>query len=267
MSSLSLFIVSDSTGETAEHVAHAAMSQFESAFSQVTRFRDVDSEEKAKDILQKAALARPGIVCTLVNRELRRYMALRAQKLGVPFVDLLGPILELLEIRLEESPVGYPGLNRRMDEEYFRRVKAVEFAIQCDDGRNPSALPLAELVILGVSRTGKTPLSMYIANRGYRVANVPLIPEVDPPEELYSVPRERLVGLVIDPEKLIQIREERLKLLGLDPAMSAYANKERVKRELEYAQQIMNKLGCKVFDVTGRAVEENAQEIMDLLRG
>jgi len=154
-----------------------------------------------------------------------------------------------------------------MDEEYFRRVKAVEFAIQCDDGRNPPALPIADLVILGVSRTGKTPLSMYIANRGFKVANIPLIPEVDPPQEVFSVPKERLIGLVIDPLKLIQIREERLKLLGLDPAASAYANRERVRRELEYASNIMSQLGCRIYDVTGRAVEENAQEIMDLLRG
>lgn len=267
MSSLSLFIVSDSTGETAEHVAHAAMSQFESSFSQVTRFRYIDSEDKVKDILQKAALARPVLVCTLVNKSIRRSMAMRAQKLGVPFVDLLGPILDLLEMRLGEAALESPGLNRRMDEEYFRRVKAVEFAIQCDDGRNPSALPLADLVILGVSRTGKTPLSMYIANRGFKVANVPLIPEVDPPQEVFSVSKDRLVGLIIDPRKLTQIREERLKLLGLDPAASAYANRERVKRELEYAHNIMSQLNCRIYDVTGRAVEENAQEIMDLLRG
>ncbi|WP_286952275.1 MULTISPECIES: pyruvate, water dikinase regulatory protein [Aminobacterium] len=267
MSSLSLFIVSDSTGETAEHVSHSAMSQFESSFSQVTRFRYVDSEEKVKDILQQAALARPVVVCTLVNRNLRRSMALRAQKLGIPFVDLLGSLLELLELRLGEDPLESPGLNRRMDEEYFRRVKAVEFAIQCDDGRNPPALPIADLVILGVSRTGKTPLSMYIANRGFKVANIPLIPEVDPPQEVFSVPKERLIGLVIDPSKLIQIREERLKLLGLDPAASAYANRERVRRELEYASNIMSQLGCRIYDVTGRAVEENAQEIMDFLRG
>jgi regulator of PEP synthase PpsR (kinase-PPPase family) len=153
-----------------------------------------------------------------------------------------------------------------MDEEYFRRVKAIEFAIKCDDGRSPDMLPDAELVVIGVSRTSKTPLSMYMAHKGIMAANVPLVPEADPPEELFLVPPERVVGLLISPEKLIHIRRERLRILGLDVDVSNYAQWERVEEELQFARSVMRRVGCRIFDVTNRAIEETAQEILDCLR-
>jgi hypothetical protein len=266
MESLNLFIVSDSTGETAEHMALAAISQFDTTFSNIYRYRYVEGEAKIEEILARAALAPSMVVCTLVDKKSRAFLAERCARRDIPFVDLLGPVIDVLEVRLGRAPLQAPGLLRKLDEDYFQRIKAVEFAIQCDDGRSTESLPEADLVILGVSRTGKTPLSMYIANKGFRAANIPLIPEVDPPDILKSIPSSKIVGLIISGERLSQIRHERLRLLGLEPKASAYANRERIERELLAARSYLESLGARIYDVTDRAVEETAQEILDFLR-
>jgi hypothetical protein len=266
MESLNLFIVSDSTGETAEHVALAAISQFNTDFANIFRYRYVEGEARIDEILAKASAAPAMVICTLVDKKSRSALAAKCAQRDIPFVDLLGPVIDALEIRLERAPLQAPGLLRKLDEEYFQRIKAVEFAIQCDDGRSPESLPEADLVILGVSRTGKTPLSMYIANKGFRAANIPLIPEVDPPEILKTIPSSKIVGLIISGERLSQIRQERLRLLGLEPKASAYANRERIERELQTAREYLQSLGARIYDVTDRAVEETAQEILDFLR-
>ena len=204
-----LYVVSDFTGETAEHVARAAASQFGPEAAKLVRFRYVNNEEKGLEILRTA---------------------------------------------------------KELNAEYFRRVKAIEFAIKCDDGRSPEFLDQAELVVIGVSRTSKTPLSMYLAHKGIAAANIPLVPEADPPQELFSLPPEKVVGLLIAPEKLVQIRKERLRVLGLDAEVSNYAQWERVQEELDFAKGIMRRTGCRTFDVTNRAIEETAQEILDCLR-
>jgi regulator of PEP synthase PpsR (kinase-PPPase family) len=267
MNAVDLIIVSDSTGETAEHVAHAAMSQFDAAFANVSRFRYIDSDEKLSDVFEKVAGKKVLIVGTLVAKELRRKMAKEAEVRGIPCIDLMGQLLDTLEERAGYAPSETPGLLRRLDEEYFRRIKAVEFAIKCDDGKSPESIPLADLVVLGVSRAGKTPLSMYIANKGYKVANIPLIPEVDLPEIVRTIPAGRLVGLIIRDDALIRIRQERLRMIGLNPEASTYASTERVLRELDHAKRVLKELHCRVYDVTGKAVEETAQEILDVLRG
>lgn len=266
MESLNLFIVSDSTGETAEHVALAAISQFNADFATISRCRYVEGEARIDEILAKASAAPAMVICTLVDKKSRSALAAKCAQRGIPFVDLLGPVIDALEICLKRAPLQAPGLLRKLDEDYFQRIKAVEFAIQCDDGRSPEALPEADLVILGVSRTGKTPLSMYIANKGFMAANVPLIPEVDPPEILKTIPSSRIVGLFISCERLSQIRQERLRLLGLEPKASAYATRERVERELQNAREYLYSLGARIYDVTDRAVEETAQELLDFLR-
>ncbi|MCX7828920.1 MAG: kinase/pyrophosphorylase [Thermanaerothrix sp.] len=260
-----LYVVSDFTGETAEHVARAAVSQFGPDAVNLVRFRYVSDEERGMEVLRAAKERSAVLVCTLVDHGLRRWFVKMAQEQGNEVVDILGPILEILGKRLNRQPLETPGLLRRMDEEYFRRVKAIEFAIRCDDGRSPEMLDQAELVVVGVSRTSKTPLSMYLAHKGVATANVPLVPEAEPPAELFKVPAGRVVGLVIAPEKLIQIRRERLKVLGLDADVSSYAQWERVEEELGFAKSIMKRIGCRVFDVTNRAIEETAQEILDYI--
>ena len=266
LETLTLFIVSDSTGETAEHVALAAISQFDTDFSKIVRYRYVEGSGKIDEVVSRAAAVPSIVVCTLVDRQTRSVFAEKTAAAGIPFVDLLGPMVDALEMRLGRKPLQAPGLLRKLDEDYFQKIKAVEFAIQCDDGRSTESLPEADLVILGVSRTGKTPLSMYIANKGFKAANIPLIPEVDPPEIIKKVPSSKIVGLIISAERLIQIRQERLRLLGLEPSASAYATRERVDRELQAATDYLKSLGARIYDVTDRAVEETAQEILDFLR-
>lgn len=263
---MTIYVVSDFTGETAEHVARAAFSQFASDTIDLQRFRYINNKERAQEVLEQAAEDEALIICTLVDHDLRRWFVEKARGQGTETVDILGPILDILEKRLGHPPLETPGLLRRMDEEYFRRVKAIEFAIKCDDGRCPEELSAADVVIIGVSRTSKTPLCMYLAHRGFMVANIPLIPETEPPKQLFGVLPERVFGLMVQPEKLVHIRRERLRLLGLDAEVSNYAQWERVEEELQYARNLMRKIGCRVLNVTNRAIEETAQEILDYLR-
>lgn len=263
---LTLIIVSDSTGETAEYVVQAAMLQFDAVFTRVLRFRHVDGVEKIDKVIAAASEKPSVLVCTLVDLGMREALVSACAARKIPCVDLLGPLLDMLESSLGKTRREKPGLLRKLDDEYFKKIKAVEFAIQCDDGRGSDLLPEADLVILGVSRTGKTPLSMYIANRGYRTANIPLIPEVDPPDILRFISPSKVVGLTLSAERLVQIRQERLRLLGLEPNASSYGYRERVERELKFANDYFRSLGVTVYDVTDKAVEETAQEILDALR-
>ena len=166
---------------------------------------------------------------------------------------------------LFRSPRLEPGLVRRLDEEYFRRVAAIEFAVKYDDGKDPRGLLLADVVLIGVSRTSKTPLSMYLAHKRMKVANLPLVPEVDAPEELFWVPPNKVIGLTINPRQLNEIRQERLKALGLH-AEANYASMERILEELDYAEKIMRRVGCPIFDVSNKAVEEVANKILEVIR-
>jgi len=263
---LPVFVVSDFTGETAEHVAKAALSQFATDSIVLQRFRYINNKERALEVLEQADSEGGIVVCTLVDHDLRRWFVEKARLQKTDTVDILGPILDMLEKRLDHPPLETPGLMRRMDEEYFRRVKAIEFAIKCDDGRCAEQLLLSDVVILGVSRTSKTPLCMYLAHRGFMVGNIPLIPETEPPCELFEIAPEKVFGLTVVPEKLVEIRRERLRLLGLDSELSNYAQWERVEEELQFARNIMRRIGCRVLNVTNRAIEETAQEILDYLR-
>ena len=153
----------------------------------------------------------------------------------------------------------------KIDEDYFRRAEAVEFSVKCDDGKDLS-LPFAEVVLIGVSRTSKTPVSLYLAQRGYKVANIPLVPEIPPPRELFKIPVEKIIGLTLSPEKLVKVRKERLRAMGLDEN-SSYADLTRILQELDYANEIFRQLGCGVIDVTDKAVEETANQVLEIIKG
>lgn len=179
-------------------------------------------------------------------------------------VDILGPMMESLQTLFQQPPKMKPGLVRQLDEEYFRRVEAIEFAVKYDDGRDPRGILKADVILIGVSRTSKTPLSMYLAHKRLKVANVPLVPEVKPPEELFEISNKKVIGLKISPNQLNTIRTERLRSLGLT-AEANYANHERIIEELEYADRVMKKIGCRVIDVSNKAVEETANIILGMI--
>lgn len=261
---LIIYALSDAIGETAEMVARATASQFDSGQVDIIRVPYINSVKQIEDTLQEAA-KQPSVIChTLVSPELRAAFAALAQNYNTPTIDIMGPMIQGVQQVTGLSPKLKPGLVHKLDQDYFRRVEAIEFAVKYDDGKNPWGLPKADIVLVGVSRTSKTPLSMYLAHKRVKVANVPMVPEVPPPQELFEVPRERIVGLVIDPFKLNEIRAERLKVMGLGSEAS-YANVDRIHEELEYAKGIMRKLGCPIIDVSNKAIEETANRILEIV--
>ncbi|MFC4076720.1 pyruvate, water dikinase regulatory protein [Salinithrix halophila] len=260
-----VYILSDSVGETAEFVVRAASSQFNGGEVDIRRIPYVDDKKIIRETVMAAAETKGMIAFTMVVTELQEYLKGEAARLSVPVVDIMGPMLEGLSGLFGRQPKREPGLVRRLDDEYFRKVEAIEFAVKYDDGRDPRGLLRADIVLVGVSRTSKTPLSMYLAHKRLKVANVPLVPEVEPPEELYMVPAEKCIGLTIHPDQLNGIRRERLKSLGLT-SRANYANMERILTELEYSEKVMKRIGCPILDVSNKAVEETANIILDLFR-
>ncbi|WP_281888195.1 pyruvate, water dikinase regulatory protein [Paenibacillus sp. YYML68] len=260
-----VFVASDSAGDTGEAVVRAATVQFEPLEADIRRSPFIKGRADI-DILMQAVKLRGGtIVFTLVIPELRDYLIQEAEKNGIPYVDLLGPVIRALEHSFNQEASHRPGMIHRLDEDYFRKVEAIEFAVKYDDGRDFNGVLQADIVLVGVSRTSKTPLSMYLAHKKYKVANVPLVPEIAPPDQLFTVSPKKMIGLRIDPHKLNMIRTERLKTLGL-PGNATYANTERILKELAFADTIMSKIGCTVIDVSNKAVEETASMIIDLMR-
>lgn len=259
------YVVSDSIGETAELVVRAAAIQYNGGHVNIERVPYVTEPSHVMEILEEAAARKSVITFTMVKPELRKLIRDEADKRGIPWVDVLGPMMEAMGKVLAGQPKLQPGLVHQLDDEYFRKVEAIEFAVKYDDGKDPRGVLRADFTLIGVSRTSKTPVSMYLAQRRLKVANIPLVPEVPPPDELFQVPPHRVIGLTINPQQLNSIRKERLKTLGLS-AQANYADLERILQELEYAESVMRKIGCPIIDVTNKAVEETAAKILEIVK-
>jgi hypothetical protein len=245
-------------------VARATASQFEPGSFEIIRLPYVGTVEQMEAALQTAAKS-PSIIChTLVSIELREAVAALAANYNIPIIDIMGPMIRGVQEITSLTPKLKPGLVHQLDSDYFRRIEAIEFAVKNDDGKNPWGLLKADIVLVGVSRTSKTPLSMYLAHKKVKVANVPMVPEVPLPDELFQVPPQRIIGLIINPHKLNDIRGERLKAMGLT-ADANYANIDRISLELEYATTIMEKLRCPIIDVSNKAIEETANKILEIV--
>jgi regulator of PEP synthase PpsR (kinase-PPPase family) len=260
-----VYIVSDSVGETAELVVKAVATQFNGGKVEMKRHPYVENFEDIEDILAMAIRSNAMIAYTIVIPALKEYIDRRSQEEGIIAVDLMSPLMDAFVKKFQKHPKHQPKLMRKLDDDYFRRIEAIEFAVKYDDGRDPRGILRADIVLVGVSRTSKTPLSMYLAHKRYKVANVPLVPEVRPPEELFQISRNKCVGLIISPDQLNIIRKERLKNMGL-ARESNYASLERILEELEYAEKMMRRIGCPVIDVSNKAVEETADMILDILK-
>lgn len=261
-----IFVVSDSTGETAERVVRAALLQFPHHRVRVRLFTRVRDRESVTEVLRKAGESGAMVVFTLVAPELRESFHEVALQEKVETVDVIGTLIHKIATYVEAAPLNQPSVTMPLSEEYFRRVEAIEFAVKSDDGKEPRNLRKADLVLVGVSRTSKTPLSTYLAGRGLRVANVPLVLGVSPPTELDELPSDRVVGLTIGVDQLLEIRKSRLMQLGM-PADSAYGLREHVRAELEFADEVFQKhADWMVIDVSGRAIEETATIILESLK-
>ncbi|MGI6684114.1 MAG: pyruvate, water dikinase regulatory protein [Bacillota bacterium] len=258
-----IFVVSDSLGETAELVARAAGSQFDGGHVNICRVPYVSQVSDIEAVFPEAMKYNSVIAYTVVIKELRDAIKRLSQEYNIPCVDLLGPTMDAVTKVTGMQPKMETGLLRKLDDDYFRRVEAIEFAVKYDDGKDARGLIQADIVLIGVSRTSKTPVCMYLGHKKIKAANMPLVPEVAPPKELFEIPAKKIIGLTINAELLNGIRNERLKALGLG-AGADYANPNRIIQELEYAESIFKRIGCAVVNVTNRAVEETAGKVLEI---
>jgi [pyruvate, water dikinase]-phosphate phosphotransferase / [pyruvate, water dikinase] kinase len=258
-----VFVVSDATGRTAELVVRAALVQFQGADVQLTLRSHVRSGEAVRRVVDEAAEAHGLIVHTVVSAALRNAILTEGRSRSVPTIDLLGPLLLRLEDLLRLQPMAKPGLFRELDQEYRRRFEVFEFAVKHDDGQDPRGLAQADVVLVGVSRTSKTPLSVFLAGRGLRTANVPVVHQLPLPEELFRLDPRKVVGLSIKPDRLLELRRARLQQLKTPPKFP-YADPRQVWAELEYALRLFGQGGWPVVDVTDKSIEEVAAEILIL---
>jgi hypothetical protein len=255
-------VISDATGDTAERVVRAALLQFNVPCN-VRLYSQVRLESEVEKIVERAADLKALVVFTLVNPAERELLWKLCDRMNVDAVDLIGSLMGKMASFLSAQPSGVPGLLHTISEDYYRRIEAVEFAVKNDDGAEPRNLPKADLVLVGISRTSKTPLTMFLAmQKGLRVANVPLVLGVEPPAELDQVDPNKVYGLTIQAESLMRIRQARLAHLGMPPD-SSYGMRDHIQKESAYAQEIFRRHpDWPIIDVTAKAIEETAADIL-----
>ena len=261
-----IHVVADSTGDTAARVARAARAQYADREIRIIRHPRVGSPEALRAVVDPlTGLTRTVVVfSTLADEELKALLAQLCAEAGLVHVDLLEPAVDALQRAIGEAPsrtVHPIGVG----EDYFRRIQAMEFAIANDDGKLTSPLSAADIVLVGASRTGKTPLSMYLGYLGYKTTNIPLVPGIPAPRALFEVDRWKIVGLTIDPERLQEIRHRRVRHLGATAGRDGYAELVKIYDELEEVGAVQRRLGCPVLDTTALAMEEAAVRVIELV--
>lgn len=261
-----VYTLSDSSGETAELVAKAALSQFEDSKAEIKRLPKVRSKDQIKQLFSHE-IKLPGIIVyTIVLPEARQALIEEAQKYSILIYDALGDLVNKLESVFHAPPMREPGLRLKVDQSYFNRMDAIHYAIKYDDGQNLNGIESADVVLIGVSRTGKTPSCMYLAQHyGLKAANVPIVLGANSPKKLYEINPQKIIGLICDPLILQSFRSTRASSLQMDYS-SEYCDFEHISREVEYSKRIFRELKCEMVDMTNRAVEEIAVEIVSKLQ-
>lgn len=262
---LSLYILSDGTGETASAVTRAALVQYKQDHVNIIRCQNVRTIQQAESVLNKIHKKKSLLIYTLVLPEVRTMIEKTCKKKSIPYVDLLGPLLKNFDATLESHAEKKPGLLRSVDEDYFKRIEATDFSLRHDDGKSLNQLKNADIVLVGVSRTSKTPLSIYLSFRGWKVANVPLVLGIPLTKNLMEVDHRRIIGLTIDADNLIRIRKNRLKKFGWN-FNREYTDRAHILKEMDYAREIFEKRRWPVVNVTDRALEETAGEVIRIIR-
>ncbi|MCW8836179.1 MAG: kinase/pyrophosphorylase [Rhodospirillales bacterium] len=259
-----IHLVSDSTGETVNAVARACLVQFDGLNIMEHDWPLIRTTGQMEKVLT-AIVDKPGIVlCTLVNTDLRRVLDEGCRRLNVPMIPVLEPIIAALGGFLHAEARALPGRQHVLDAEYFDRIDAMHFVLSHDDGQSSRDLEEADVILLGVSRTSKTPTCIYLANRGIRAANIPVVPGLPLPPELFEVKRPLIVGLTKDPKRLVQIRKNRLRMLNQNEETD-YVDPEIVTREVADARRLYTKHGWPVINVSRRSIEETATAIIQLI--
>ncbi len=264
---LEIHIIADSTGESAARIARAAVTQFPSRDFTLVRHRKTNSTAALMHALEaiRDSAPRSAVLYTLVNEELADLVGNFCRDAGIPHADLMTETMHALEtitgIAADKVPMRPPGV----EAEYFVRMSAIDFAVRMDDGSLPSALRECDICLVGPSRSGKTPLSIYLGYLGYKAVNVPLVPGIAPPKELFELDRWRIVGLTMDAERLLMIRGQRVRGMGGFGTKDGYADLVRIYDELDEIGKVQRRLGCPIIDTTGVAIEEAASRIIEIV--
>ncbi|OFZ82934.1 MAG: hypothetical protein A2583_16605 [Bdellovibrionales bacterium RIFOXYD1_FULL_53_11] len=259
-----VYVLSDGTARTCEAVLLSVLCQFTDVSVSVHKVANIRNLDQLREVVEDAATNQGIVVFSFVTPQLVEAIYSQSIYYAVPTIDVLGHVFTRVENLLKVSPMGVPGLLRPVHDEYFRRIDSIDFAVKHDDGLGLSTIGEADVVLLGVSRSSKTPLSIYLSYRGIRAANVPIIAGQQLPKEVMDLPREKIVGLVIDHERLVVVRRNRFKGQAFVPP--DYVDQKNVSEEITYASGIFKRLGCNQVDVTSRSIEEAATDIMNLMR-
>jgi [pyruvate, water dikinase]-phosphate phosphotransferase / [pyruvate, water dikinase] kinase len=263
---IELHVLADSTGDTAARVARATAAQYAGWDVRIIRHPRLSSVESVEGVLSRLdpSRMRTVVFSTIVEEALRHLVVARCEERRIPHADLLESAVTAMQTATGENPervVRPVGVG----EDYFKRIHAMEFAIANDDGRLTNPLGDADIVLIGVSRSGKTPLSMYLGYLGYRTANIPIVAGIKPPAELFQADRWKIVGLTIDPERLQAIRARRVKTLGSRAHRDGYTELGRIFHELDEVSDLQRRLGCPVIDTTSLALEEAAGRVIEII--
>lgn len=261
-----IYTISDSLGETSRKLLSAVSVQYpDIIFNNNYQFSFVNREEELLEILEDAVKDDAMVISTLVNTQLAQTARNFSQEKGLQYLDLMHPFFEMIEAKMGAKPIEEPGIVHKLDTAYFKKIEAIDFAVKYDDGKNPQGFLESDVVLLGVSRTSKTPLSMYLANKGYKVSNLPLIPEVPVPSLLSKVDSKKIIGLICHPDNLSRIRSNRLDSLGLSH-QSNYTDLEKIYNEIYYSKAIFREFDAFVIDVTDKSIEETAHIVEDYIK-
>lgn len=256
-----ILIVSGGVGASAEQLVYTVLAQFPDQQVNVYTTGNVRQVEQIDQLLLQAQEMKAIIVHTLVDAALRDHLIAEAARKKIVAADLVGPVIGWLGQQLGQPALQQPGRYRRLHRDYFDRVAAIDFTLTHDDGKNPDGWQNAEIVLAGVSRAGKTPLSLYLAVLGWRVANIPLVPQVEVPGHVYTLDAARCIGLTIDAEQLLSYRRLRQSRLGVD-VISEYTDLDAIEEELRHANKLFSSLGWSVINMTDRTIEMAADEVL-----
>ncbi len=263
-SSHTILIVSGGVGASAEQLVHTVLAQFPDSLVHVVTVSNVRFANQIDEAVSQAQTLGATLVHTLVDVGLRDRLVEQSRLHRLIEIDLMGPLIQQLTQATGHEPINQPGLYRKLNKAYFERVAAIEYTIRHDDGQHPEGWPQADALLLGVSRSGKTPLSLYLSVLGWKVANLPLVPGLDLAPELYQIERRRVIGLKIEAGQLLAFRQQRQQRLGVS-GPSEYTNLENIYAELEYVAKLYRQNGFKTIQVTDKPIESTADDIIRLI--
>jgi len=259
-----IYVVSGGVGASGEQTVQTVLAQFPDNNIPVIVSGKIRQPEQIETVLRKVHASGGCVVHTLVDTAMRSQLEERAAELGICAIDLMGPLIERVTGLLGRPPLEHPGLYRMNRHDYFERVGAIDFTMYHDDGQHPSGWKEAEIVLAGVSRSGKTPLSLYLAVMGWKVANVPIVPGLDVAAEFETLDHRRVLGLTIDPTELLELRRQRQMRIGAS-GPSAYVDPEQIFQEIEFCESFLRSLGITIIDVTDKPIETSADEVIRII--